>query len=119
DADDRHQGQYEQNDAPDRHHDQVHRVERGLVVIGLAADAQHPPQHRLQCVEEGGLLHHDLHQLFPPRPATSKKVYDTAMVFTSFGSFGSTTNTTGMRRTSPAASVWWVKQKHSSLRKYS
>src|ERR1017187_5277988 len=36
----------------------------------------------------------------------------------SLGRSGSTTNTTGICRTSPAASVCWVKQKHSSFLKY-
>ena len=40
------------------------------------------------------------------------------MVFTSFGSFGSTTNCTGRRRVSPACSVCCVKQKHSTFLKY-
>ena len=45
----------------------------------------------------------------------AKNVYESAMLFTSRGSFGSTTKVTGMRRVSPAASVCWVKQKQSSL----
>ena len=49
--------------------------------------------------------------------ATSKKVYDSVMVFTSFGSLPSTTNTTGQRLLSPGCSVYWLKQKHSSLLK--
>src|SRR5688572_11233590 len=95
-----------------------------MLVRRLAADADHAPQHGLDGIEEGRLLHDDaLHQPFPPLPvplpATSKNVYDSAMVFTSLGSFGSTTNTTGMRRVSPAASVCCVKQKHSTFLKYS
>jgi hypothetical protein len=46
-------------------------------------------------------------------------VYDSEIVATSFGSFGSTTNVTGMRRVSPAASVCCWKQKHYILWKYS
>ena len=82
-------------------------------------NAGHAPEHGLHRLEERSALHDALHQLFPPRPATSKKVYETAMVLTSFGSFGSTTNTTGMRRTSPGPRVCCVKQKHSTFWKYS
>ncbi len=51
----------------------------------------------------------------PPR--TSKKVYDSVMVRTSFGIFGSMTNTTGHCLLSPGFSVYSLKQKHSSLLK--
>src|SRR5688572_14866272 len=131
-ADDEAQRQDEQNHEDHRQDDEVHRIQAGALVIGLAADAGHAPEHGLHRVEEGSVLvgvrgrgfspvpiHDGLHQLFPPRPATSKKVYESAMVSTSFGSFGSTTNTTGMRRVSPAASVCCVKQKHSTFWKYS
>jgi hypothetical protein len=50
-------------------------------------------------------------------PPTSKKVYDNVIVVTSFGSFGSMTNTTGHCRLSPGANVYSLKQKHSSLLK--
>ena len=40
------------------------------------------------------------------------------MVFTSLEIFGSITNTTGQRFDSPGFSVYWLKQKHSSLLKY-
>src|SRR6185503_12859598 len=118
-ADDEAQRQDEQNHEDHRQRDHMHRIQLGAIVIGLAADADHAPQHGLHRVEEGSGFHRSLHQLFPPRPATSKKVYESAMVFTSFGSFGSTTNTTGMRRVSPGASVCCVKQKHSTFWKYS
>jgi hypothetical protein len=39
------------------------------------------------------------------------------IVVTSRGSFGSTTKTTGHERLSPGASVYSLKQKHSSLLK--
>src|SRR4029079_279320 len=51
-------------------------------------------------------------------PSTSKNVYESVIVPTSFGSAGSTMKTTGIRRVSPAASVCFRKQKQSSLRKY-
>src|SRR5690606_15042173 len=51
-------------------------------------------------------------------PATSKNVYDSVIVPTSFGSFGSTTKTTGKRRVSLPRSSCCSKQKHSTLRKY-
>src|SRR6185436_6906359 len=53
-----------------------------------------------------------------PFPATSKKVYDSVIVRTSFGIFGSMTNTTGHSFCSPGFSVYSLKQKHSSLLKY-
>src|SRR5688572_5892144 len=118
-ADDEAQRQDEENHEDHRQDDEVHRIQAGALVIGLPTDAGHAPEHGLHRVEEGSVLHDGLHQLFPPRPATSKKVYESAMVSTSFGSFGSTTNTTGMRRVSPAASVCCVKQKHSTFWKYS
>src|SRR6185295_8588111 len=108
-ADDEAQRQDEQNHEDHRRDGEVHRLDLDALVVGLAPDPDHSPQHGL----DG--LHHD----FPPRPATSKKVYDSAMVFTSRGSFGSTRNTTGMRRVSPGASVCWLKQKHSTFWKYS
>src|SRR5574337_12574 len=46
---------------------------------------------------------------------TWKKVYDSVIVVTSFGSFGSITNTTGHCFFSPGLSVHWLKQKHSIL----
>ena len=39
------------------------------------------------------------------------------MVFTSLDSFGSITKATGHSFFSPASSVYWLKQKHSSLLK--
>src|SRR6218665_1048171 len=51
-------------------------------------------------------------------PATSKKVYDRVIVFTSLGSFGSITKTTGHCLTSPGCNVYSLKQKHSSLLKW-
>ena len=50
-------------------------------------------------------------------PPTSKKVYDSVMVVTSFDSLGSITNETGHCFFSPGASVYWLKQKHYSLLK--
>src|SRR6185295_18617045 len=105
-GDDAHHGEQcrdEQDQAQDGGHHQVDRVERRLLVIGLAPHAEGARQHGL----EGG--DHDL----PSRPATVKKVYDSAMLLTPCGSFGSMTNITGSRRLSPASSVWCVKQKHS------
>src|SRR5689334_21678279 len=51
-----------------------------------------------------------------PEP-TSKKVYDSVIVVTSFDSFGSMTNATGHCFFSPGSSVYWLKQKHSTLLK--
>ena len=51
-------------------------------------------------------------------PPTSKKVYDSVMVFTSLEIFGSITNATGHCFFSPGSSVYLLKQKHSSLLKY-
>jgi hypothetical protein len=51
----------------------------------------------------------------PPRPFTSKKVYESVMVFMSSGSPGATMKTTGILRTSPGPSVCSLKQKHSIL----
>src|ERR1019366_3977326 len=48
-------------------------------------------------------------------PPTTKKGYDSVIVFTSFGSLESTTKTTGQRFDSPACNTCWLKQKHSSL----
>ena len=61
---------------------------------------------RAACAGSAGIL-----------PPTSKKVYDRVIVFTSFGSFGSITNTTGHCFDSPGFSTCSLKQKHSSLLK--
>src|SRR6185503_11595223 len=103
---DREDEQHHEHERDDR---ELGRVHLGTLVGRLAADAERAGEHHLD------RLHHDL----PPRPATSKKVYDSAMVFTPAGSLGSITKVTGMRRVSPAASVCCLKQKHSSLLKYS
>src|SRR5262249_47983073 len=99
----------EQQQEDHRGERELPRVHPGALVRGLAADADRAREHHLDH------FHHD----FPPRPATSKKVYDSAMLLTPAGSFGSTTKVTGMRRVSPGASVCWLKQKHSILLKYS
>ena len=52
------------------------------------------------------------------RPPTSKNVYDKVIVFTSLESFGSITKATGHDFFSPGSSVYWVKQKHSTLLKW-
>ena len=48
---------------------------------------------------------------------TSKNVYDSVMVVTSFDSLGSITKATGHCLFSPGSSTYWLKQKHSSLLK--
>ena len=48
-------------------------------------------------------------------PATSKKVYDKVMVFTSLGNLGSITKTTGHCLVSPGFIVYSLKQKHCTL----
>src|SRR5437868_13249421 len=120
--DDAHDGADREDEQQHEEHgddDEVHRVQLRALVIGALAHAEEAGEHGLHGVEEGSALHQPLHQLFPPRPATSKNVYDSAMLVTSAGSFGSTTKVTGMRRVSPGASVCCVKQKHSIFLKYS
>ena len=70
-----------------------------VIVVGVAGSAA--------CLGSAGTL-----------PPTSKKVYERVMVLTSFGSFASTTNTTGHCFVSPGLSRCSLKQKHSSLLKY-
>src|SRR5438874_3597154 len=119
DANDGADGEDQDHHEKHRDDDEVHRVELGALVVGALSHADEAEDHRLHGVEEGSALHKHLHQLLPPRPATSKKVYDSAMLETSLGRRGSTTKVTGIRRVSPGASVCWVKQKHSIFLKYS
>src|SRR5207244_9555638 len=97
------------HDEEHRGDDKLHRLHLRALMIGATPDTDRAVEHGLQRVDPP----------WPPRPATSKKVYEMAMLVTSFGSFGSTTNTTGMRRRSPGPRVCWLKQKHSSFLKYS
>src|SRR4051812_10306873 len=99
----------EQHHEYDRDHDDLHRLHARALVVGLAPDADGAGKHRLDGI------HHDL----PPRPATSKNVYDRAIELMLPGSLGSTTKVTGSRRVSPAARVCCEKQKHSIFLKYS
>src|SRR6185436_15533808 len=90
--DDAHDGadrEDEEDHADHGEDDEVGRVEARALGVGALAHPDEARSHGLQRLEERGLLHDALHQPLPPRPATSKKVYEMATVFTSLGSFGS------------------------------
>jgi hypothetical protein len=122
-AHDQQQHDDEQHRADDARRDQMQRIElrRIALEIGPAAHAEKRPEHRFHELEKAALPARCVHLQFAAcfGASSSKNVYDKVIVFTSFGSFGSTTNTTGMRFVSFGASVCCVKQKHSILLKYS
>src|SRR5205085_9079531 len=114
---------HEPGGSDQRHRDDVEgtQLAQVLLVRTFLAHAEESPQHRL-----GGPQDAHPGTLPPVRAAcgaagtlapTSKKVYDSVMVVTSFDSFGSITNATGHCFFSPGASVYWLKQKHSILLK--
>ena len=70
---------------------------RGAAVVGCGSRARPVRPRRRGRRRLGGVL-----------PPTSKKVYDSVIVVTSFGSFGSITNTTGHCFVSPGSSVYCV-----------
>src|SRR5258706_3311015 len=133
----------DENTNEDRHADQprdddVDRIELVHVAFKVfrLAHAEERPRHRTHGLQERRLARHRVFErmLFSHDfgsvvltaacgaagilPPTSKKVYDKVMVVTSFGIFGSITNTTGQCLLSPDFSVYSLKQKHSSLLKY-
>src|SRR5204863_179654 len=91
----------------------------GLMLRPLAQPDKRP-QHRAHRLREGRLAMHRIHRIVAvghrqlpfcteacsscgacaTGVPTSKNVYDSVMVFTSLGSFGSITNTTGISRAS-------------------
>src|SRR5690606_6351850 len=71
------------------------------LVVRFAPHADHAEEHGLHDLAPGSAPHHALHQPLPPRPAPSKKVQESALLVTLFGSRGSTTNVPGMRRAPP------------------
>src|SRR5581483_11824595 len=119
-AHDQYQHGHEDDRADDARHDHLRRLQPRDVrlVLRPLADPEKRPEHRLRHLERRGvpwllLGHRRAPQPGPPLPFTSKNVYDSVIVFMSSGSPGSTTNTTGIRRTSPGPSVCSRKQKHS------
>src|SRR5262249_10380552 len=104
-----HQPEEQQHDCDRAHQargDHVLRLEaaRVLLVVGALAHAEEAPEHRLEGIERPA---HDA------PPGASKNVYETDSVVRFDGASPFTRNTTGITRSSPGASVWLVKQKHS------
>jgi hypothetical protein len=133
-----HDHQHENRRANDAGDDDMHRVQP-LHVLGMAgrpADAEERPGHGARGLPRRRLPSSSVLQVgagcglqvrAPDNgavgaggvlPPTSKNVYDSVIVFTSRGMFGSSTKTTGNLRDSLPSSVCCLKQKHSILRKY-
>src|SRR5690606_20246630 len=109
---------------------QMDRIVVAQVVARLVAAAQtdEGPRHGDHRLEKIHLASRRTGRHAPPLPCgadcgaaawllTSKNVYDNVIVWTSFGSFGSITNTTGNSRASRGFRSCWLKQKHSSFLK--
>src|SRR2546423_7868539 len=123
-----HEQDHDEHDGPDHAgDDDVQRVELAhvLLVVGRLAHAEERPcdgAHRLQ---ERALAAHRVSQrvghdagpwgaggILPP---TSKKVYDSVIVATSFGNFGSITNITGHWRRLTGINLYLLLQKHLGI----